>query len=137
MKKNQSFLVVLFGVIFLLAVSMAFAGNKNNNTQQKSENNKVATSEKTTAKQMNQNQTIEQNQETKKICFETRDGKKYTWQNKYNKKLMKYDQQGTQKKMHKYLYRIARRIKIEDPQDIEEFIQWAFQTKPWTNNEME
>jgi len=75
----------------------------------------------------NQNQEMEQKQETKKICFETKDGKKYTWENRYNKRLMKYEQQGSEEKMNKYLYRIARRLGIKDHQDIEEFIKWALQ----------
>jgi len=64
----------------------------------------------------NQNQEMEQKQETKKICFETKDGKKYTW-----------EKQGSEEKMNKYLYRIARRLGIKDHQDIEEFIKWALQ----------
>ena len=128
-----------------MSVTMAFAGDKSENNQTKSTKKSASVSEQTSAHQsemkqeqkQKKDQKMEQKQEANQLCFETKDGKTFTWQNRYNKRLMKYQEKENTKKMNRYLYRIAKRIGINDPQEIEEFIQWAMNVEPWTEGEVE
>jgi len=144
MKRLKSYLVII-GLIFLLSVTLAFAGDRSGTSQMKStkktsnvaEKKSSHKSEMTQKQKQEKEQTMEQKQENKQICFETKDGKTFIWQNRYNKRLMRYQEKKNTKKMKRYLYRIAKRMGIKDLQEIEEFVQWAMKVKPWIEIEIE
>lgn len=145
MKRIKSYLVLIIGVIFLLSVTLAFAGDRSGTSQMKSTKNKINVTEQKSSHEIEmiqeqkqeKEQTMEQKQENEQICFETKDGKTFIWQNRYNKRLMRYQEKKNTKKMKRYLYRIAKRMGIKDLEEIEEFVQWAMKVKPWIEIEVE
>ena len=145
MKRIKSYLVLIIGVIFLLSVTLAFAGDRSGTSQMKSTKNKSNVTEQKSSHEIEmiqeqkqeKEQTMEQKQENEQICFETKDGKTFIWQNRYNKRLMRYEEKKDTEKMKRYLYRIAKRMGIKDLEEIEEFVQWAMKVKPWIEIEVE
>jgi len=145
MKRIKSYLVLIIGVIFLLSVTLAFAGDRSGTSQMKSTKNKINVTEQKSSHEIEmiqeqkqeKEQTMEQKQENEQICFETKDGKTFIWQNRYNKRLMRYEEKKDTEKMKRYLYRIAKRMGIKDLEEIEEFVQWAMKVKPWIEIEVE
>ena len=145
MKRIKSYLVLIIGVIFLLSVTLAFAGDRSGTSQMKSTKKTSNVTEQKSSHEIEmiqeqkqeKEQTMEQKQENKQICFETKDGKTFIWQNRYNKRLMRYEEKKDTEKMKRYLYRIAKRMGIKDLEEIEEFVQWAMKVKPWIEIEVE
>ena len=73
-----------------------------------------------TAREMNQNR-----------VYMTEDGQQVQWQSTYTKKMMKYEDREQEDRMLKYLRKICRKNGITDPDETEEFCNWAFENKPW------
>ena len=73
-----------------------------------------------TAREMNQNR-----------VYMTEDGNKVQWQSTYTKKMKKYEDRGQEDRMLKYLRKICRKNGITDPDETDNFSNWAFENKPW------
>ncbi len=63
--------------------------------------------------------------------FTAQDGNTYMWQHKFNRKLSRYDERGDAQAMHKYLEKIAGRYTFEHNSEVDDFVNWAFQNRPW------
>ncbi len=64
-------------------------------------------------------------------CYEAKDGEKHEWRNRYNNRLMKYEKEGDNEALNKYIYRIARRYTFRKSEDKEGFVKWALENRPW------
>lgn len=64
-------------------------------------------------------------------CYEGKDGEKCEWRYRYNRRLVKYEKEGDNEALNKYLYRIAHRYTFRKSEDKEGFVKWAHENRPW------
>ena len=64
-------------------------------------------------------------------CYEAKDGEKHEWRNRYNNRLMKYEKEGDNEALNKYIYRIAHKYGFRKSEDKEGFVKWALENRPW------
>ena len=63
-------------------------------------------------------------------CYEAKDGKMHVWRNRHNNRLVKYEKEGDNEALNKYLYKIARNT-FRKSEDKEGFVKWALENRPW------
>ena len=64
-------------------------------------------------------------------CFTAQDGNTYRWQLRFNRKLCRFEEKGDKEAMHKYLEKIAGRYTFVHSSEVDDFVNWAFQNRPW------
>ena len=65
------------------------------------------------------------------LCYETKDGKLYKWNNSYNYKLKSFEKNNDEPGIFRYLREIANRYRLENQSEAEGFIEWALKNRPW------
>jgi hypothetical protein len=70
-------------------------------------------------------------QDEEALYFTTQDGDPYRWKYRFNRKLSRYDERGDAQAMHQYLEKIANRYNFKHGNDADDFVNWAFQNRPW------
>jgi len=58
-------------------------------------------------------------------------GEIYEWSSGFNWRLTNYEENGDIEVMNRYLYRIALRYRFKNPEDIQGFVNWVHENKPW------
>ncbi len=59
------------------------------------------------------------------------DGEIYEWISGFNWRLTNYEENGDIEAMNKYVHRITLRYRFKNPEDIQGFVNWVHENKPW------
>ena len=65
------------------------------------------------------------------ICYETKDGKLYEWNNSYNWRLKNFEKEDDEQGLHRYLREIANRYRFGNKSNEDGFVEWALKNRPW------
>ena len=65
-------------------------------------------------------------------AFVSTDGRRHEWRERYTARAKKYDEMQDAAALKEYLYRIANRYRFQHQQDLERFMRWALENRPWT-----
>ena len=63
------------------------------------------------------------------------DGNEYEWQERYNHRLQKCEENDDTEGLTRALYRIANRYRLSTDEETEGFVRWALQYRPWSIEE--
>lgn len=61
----------------------------------------------------------------------SQDGEIYEWISRFNWRLTNYEENGDIEAMNRYLHRIALRYRFKNQEDIQGFVNWVHENKPW------
>ena len=126
--------LILGGVVAQASQGSKQSGSANGSSSTVSEpkGEQVQTQESTQEQKQTHDRIRERtNQDEETPCFTAEDGNTYRWQNRFSRKLLRFEEDGDEEAMHKYLEKIANRYNFEYNSGVDDFIHWAVQNRPW------
>jgi hypothetical protein len=140
---NQRIVTVIFvaALVSVIPLTLALAGNNSGGASGSGGAGSPDT-QATQSQLRNQDQQCEQEplrtrdrerlqKQVDVTAYVASDGKTYEWKRSYTIQVQKYEDAQNPEALNSYLYRIAHRFRFQHEKDIEGFVKWAQQNKPW------
>jgi membrane protein involved in colicin uptake len=156
MSKRIVFVIFVAALVAFIPLSLAFAGNRSGgpsgsggspdiqstqtrmrNQDQQCEEEPLMTQDRTRERLQDSEEPLRtrDRERLQKLdeenAYLASDGKTYEWKRNYTVKAQKYEESQNVQALNSYLNRIANRFRFQHEKDVEGFVKWAQQNKPW------
>ena len=147
MKRRIMFAACAIALVLVIPLTFVFAGNRVNRSTGGAGKGDVQTDQLRLRDQERINseneplETRERTQErlrdhdrTENPFFESSDGKMYEWKNQFTIHAKRLEKTQDGEGLHRYLTQVAHRFRFQHEQDVERFVRWAEENKPWNSD---